>query len=533
MHPCFQVPEIVRLIVHGVWDGNEPSVDVSRESSLRPIYTALARLAQTCRSFHPHALDALWSCQSGIENLLHCMPTSLVAERRQSRGPQFQGKKNMLCFIRPLEPTDWNNFDSYARRIKILKLTSEVDPIGLYHRPAAAPTVYRDLAMCSHHSRPYFPNLSHLTCEMPELSSDILSFCATLLGPSLRVLSVHGNHEDMISVPFLLSYSLRLSPSLQQLQLTVGPSPDCLPLLDALGSFDQLHTLSLAFHEAPPIELWEALSAAPSLATLTLKVAPSWTGLSEPLTFSLRPDNPLNLNQITRLTLHDVDVADCLRVLACCSLASLVGVHFTVGFVNTTSDGPALIEAIVAVCPVSLRGLSLMSDPGIPANQLSSLRTFRGLIDLELTLSSGINDSMIEVVARTWPNLRKLALMYPRAKRPRPNDGITPDSLTHLIRRCPQLRQLSLHVDLRLVVITTQRSWSDVTNTYIKTLDVGSSLVGKTPTPSAAFLTDLFPNLATIHEHGSPPSGRWAEVAQLVSDLGIIRAQERQKQRCM
>lgn len=98
MHPCLQSPEIVQLVVGNLWDGHEPDayapiVTPMIHASTR---TSLARLARTCRAFQSHALDALWSRQVGIENLLRCMPGSLVSERREFWGPKSQGKKLML-----------------------------------------------------------------------------------------------------------------------------------------------------------------------------------------------------------------------------------------------------------------------------------------------------------------------------------------------------------------------------------------------------------------------------------------------------
>ncbi|KAJ7624444.1 hypothetical protein FB45DRAFT_1086060 [Roridomyces roridus] len=60
MHRALGVPEIAQLIV-------------SHVDSL----AALSFLARTATIFHDHALDSLWRSQSGLVNLIKCMPEDL------------------------------------------------------------------------------------------------------------------------------------------------------------------------------------------------------------------------------------------------------------------------------------------------------------------------------------------------------------------------------------------------------------------------------------------------------------------------
>jgi len=533
MHRCFQVPEIVRLVVSSLWGEHEPDIDIPNDTSLSPsygTYGTIARLARTCKTIQPHALDALWSCQWGIENLIRCMHPNLLVRKKTSLGPS-KGKRFMLCLTKPrIKPTDWGSFDYYARRIKRLKMPMPDHP---YLTPVA-PDVYRALAMCYHHRRPYLPNLTHLVCDLPELSPDVLSICVTLLGPSLRTLRVHGDHGDLISVPFVLSSSLRLSPFVQQLAVTLGPSLDGTSLLiSALSSLNSLHALSLTLHAAPPVELWIALSAAPSLTRLSLGL-PTSPSNSVAFASNLESGTVLDFSRITHLTLRNIDVVDCVSIFGCSSFASLVGIYITSPF-KELANGPDLAKAIAVSCPLTLREISLDSSikpiSGIPAD---SLLCFREVTHLNLSVISNLDDAILKDIARTWPNLRKLGLMYHKdQKRPGKGhwpEGVTPKGLAHLVRECPDLRDLSLQMDLRRVGISEARPWSGTTNVEIKTLDVGSSLVADAAL-TAAFLSDLFPSLATISQHGGTPdySGRWAEVARLLSVFRTVRAQERQR----
>ncbi|KAH9930677.1 uncharacterized protein B0H18DRAFT_132004 [Fomitopsis serialis] len=533
MHRCFQTPDIVRLIVNSLWGANERRIDNPADPvSLRVTYRSLACLARTCKTLQPHALDALWSLQWGIENLLRCMHPRLLVTKKVSLGPA-KGKIFMLCLTKTkLDPTDWGNFDSYAHRIKRLKISW---PGHLTLTPAE-PCVYRALAICDHHRRPYLPNLTHLTYDMSELSPDILSFCVTLLGPSTRSLHVHGGQGDLITMPFLLSSSLRLSPSIRELALTLGSSPDGFSsFTNALKLLDRVHTLSLTLHAPPPVELWNALAAAPPLIRLTLGL-PRGSLWNSAITSNLDSGTVLNLSRITHLTLRDVNAADCVRIFGSCSFASLVGVYITFPF-RGPANGLELAEALAASCPPTLRELSLHSSVkpflGIPADRLLLFCGCREVERVDLSVVSDLDDATLEGIARMWPNLRKLDLMSHRGQQPREQpegNGTTPEGLANLVSACPHLRELSLQTDFRCVDISKDRPWSGSTSEHIRAVDVGSSLIADAAL-TAAFLSDLFPNLVAISQHGGTPdpAGRWAEVVRLLSIFTTVRAQERRR----
>ncbi|TFY64670.1 hypothetical protein EVJ58_g2457 [Rhodofomes roseus] len=482
----------------------------------------------------PHALDALWSHQCGIENLLRCMHPNLIIVKKVSLGPS-QGKRQMICLTKPrLKPTDWGNFDAYARRIKKLRMPKPVHPY-LESTPAA-PDVYRALAMCDHHSRPYFPHLVHLTYQMPELSPDMLGFCATLIGPSIRslALSLYEDQADLITVPLLLSYALRLSPSLQQLELSLGPSPDALSLLSsALQSLNQVRSLSLTLHAAPPVELWDALSAAPSITRLTLG-APADSLGSIQVVANLEAQRKLDFKQITHLTFQNISVTDCTHIMSCASLASVIGIHMTCRYLDEL-EGCNLIQAITSSCSFDLCELSIGSSrvpgSGIPADQLRTLwRTFRKITHLDISVPSRVDDTLVKDIAHTLPGLRKLGLTYHQDQRSRGQlGGVTSEGLARLVHDCPHLHELSLDMDLRYLEVGGEQPLPSSRNAQIKQLDVGSSRVADAAT-TAAFLTGLFPNLTTISQHNTPEHAqRWLEVTRLLSIFRRVRDDERRR----
>ena len=65
MHRLFLVEELFLAICNFLCNGND-GTDTKKK--------ALARLARTCRLFHPVALDVLWSNLDGFAPLLLCLP---------------------------------------------------------------------------------------------------------------------------------------------------------------------------------------------------------------------------------------------------------------------------------------------------------------------------------------------------------------------------------------------------------------------------------------------------------------------------
>ncbi|KAI0729897.1 hypothetical protein C8Q72DRAFT_777077 [Fomitopsis betulina] len=157
------------------------------------------------------------------------------------------------------------------------------------------------------------------------------------------------------------------------------------------------------------------------------------------------------------------------------------------------------------------------------------------MVHLTVNISSNADDKVVEDIARAWPSLRTLRLVRDPHNMGQPAllapTGVKPNGLANLVRACPHLRDLALQLDMRGLELCMQRPWPDLDNKQIRVLEVGSSLIDSATPAShiAAFLTDLFPNLATITEDGEPPTGKWLEVSQLLEAFRVTRAQERQR----
>lgn len=80
MHHCLRVPEILSMIVDDVKSGGGTPTN-----SL----ASLAALAMTCKTFQDCALDALWSSQGDLVNLMRCLPSNCLSGRGQKRLVYF------------------------------------------------------------------------------------------------------------------------------------------------------------------------------------------------------------------------------------------------------------------------------------------------------------------------------------------------------------------------------------------------------------------------------------------------------------
>lgn len=404
-------------------------------------------------------------------------------------------------------------------------------------------SVYQALATYDEHPRPYLPNLVQLTCELSasEQPNEMLSFCLTLLGPSLRVLRIEGRRDDLVSAPFILSYSLRLSTSIRHLVFTLGSSPETLMLFEkSMETLNQLCILSLTLVALPRAGLWQALSASTTLAKLTITTSLDARQSSTRGTPSPETPDLVTLPQLTYLSLRDVCPTVCVYILSGCSFPSLQCMHIDMhvmsprGCTSIPDQGANFIQGVATACGgLSLRKLTLNSSPGISIDQLAPLYSFPGMMHLIANISSEPDDTIAGDIARSWPSLQVLRLIRDKVKSGQtpPITGVTPNGLANIMRACRHLRELALPLDMRNIGLSVQRPWSDITNERITTLEIGPSVNDSSIPAShvATFLTDLFPNLSAIQENGKIPTGQWLEVSRLLEAFRVTRAQERQR----
>ncbi|KAH9938660.1 uncharacterized protein B0H18DRAFT_1112790 [Fomitopsis serialis] len=251
--------------------------------------SALARLARTSKIFHSPAIGRLWGTQSGIHNLILCMPVdlffkldTLVSVSRMLVPLKY------INFRRALQPSDWERFDYYAAHIRELVFPGH-EPVLVQVSEA----VYTALARYNDHPRPYLTRLRSLAftsrTEPPALSD----MCMALLGPSVEELTVMPGPNDSASAVVALAHASYLSASLARLDIDFRSSPDPSRLLaGALRNLRELRRLSIMslrplhiFHDLQRLHvshvrdlndgiLFEGAAAWPALEELVLTTHP-------------------------------------------------------------------------------------------------------------------------------------------------------------------------------------------------------------------------------------------------------------------
>ncbi|KDQ62089.1 hypothetical protein JAAARDRAFT_29989, partial [Jaapia argillacea MUCL 33604] len=168
---------------------------------------------------------------------------------------------------------------------------------------------------------------------------------------------------------------------------------------------------------------------------------------------------------------------------------------------------------------------SLLLHPGILVPLLSFVRLEQLRIDLRSSL--GINNTAIEQMALTWPNLRQLQL---GALDDSPGvSGITLQGLIPLATHCPHLESIGFSIDASICEVGEERPGRGITNESLSIIEFGKSPVVD-PAAVAAFLADIFPEVEYItawETSDDAAPDRWDEVERLYEIFAKVRKQER------
>ncbi|KAI0919402.1 hypothetical protein AcV7_006150 [Taiwanofungus camphoratus] len=234
MHRCLLVAEIVDSIIEYVRAGPP------KDHWPIPGYCSAASvvaLALTSRSFSEPALNILWRTQSHLANLVRTLPDDALCEEHKEIANW--GTKHIYHLARPLVPSDWTRFQTYASRIKRLGYMnfeyaeqelenmvmlcdwpprfgvdrSILEALRLYHPTRVVLPNLRELRWYTEEMdiayAPVFltPNLtsfalvvsrSHVTSVDPALHGQIVSILTSLadMCPSLREFEMNGTEPD-------------------------------------------------------------------------------------------------------------------------------------------------------------------------------------------------------------------------------------------------------------------------------------------------------------------------------------------------
>ncbi|KAJ7657238.1 hypothetical protein DFH06DRAFT_1045211 [Mycena polygramma] len=499
-----------------------PEVLVSVFSYLDPTADAkdLAGLARTCIGFHSIALDALWSHQNGVLNLLRCMPSDLWEEVTAPVGPGRVANRLSLHLARPIVVSDWDRVFNYSHRVK--SLTCE----GYRVWGSVPETNAFFEALRQRFPEDYLlPNLTELAWDH---DASTFHFIESFLSP--RITGLRLNYCQA---------SVRLLPSIAQrypalTALCIGHGDSGLPdpghdercnLVRALTHVQWLEvgTLDLAaFTHLGDLEELDTLHAIlpasvefPQETTSTLfynlralKLEVQGSQLL-PLTAFVRTFNGTELESFEA----ELDVCplpghleDLYRVLAA---------HCSRDFLETlkieTYDIPDAAEAYVQT------GDTLRLLFGFGSLQVVHIRSPVGF---------DLDDAVLTEIARSWPFLKELHLDADRQHLP-PRGTLL--ALQALAQHCPHLHSLNISLDATTVIQPVTAPGPRIIQPTLVSLNMCHNSLITTAFDVARLLSSIFPNLRDLRSYDhdfSEYRDRWLEVKRMLPGLAEIRDEE-------
>ncbi|KAJ7753606.1 hypothetical protein DFH07DRAFT_1061404 [Mycena maculata] len=144
--------------------------------------------------------------------------------------------------------------------------------------------------------------------------------------------------------------------------------------------------------------------------------------------------------------------------------------------------------------------VTTISDYAITGYELAALFCFGNLVHLHLLATVGfdIDDPTAWDMARAWPNLRTLRL--DAASVLCPPSRMTLHGLRGFAKYCKSLEDLAITFNASAIPPTDDSPDTRILQTSLVRLDVGGGALTD-PAAVAGFLSDLFPNVATICTH--------------------------------
>jgi hypothetical protein len=407
----------------------------------------------------------------------------------------------------PILDADWIRFESYAHRLRILKIngnSADVISSSTLHR------LGRSL-------RPLFPQLRRVSFP----SSSVLSTAIFLLSSaSLQHLEVRGISEEsdiLVTLLYILSSD---APNLQSLSLD-GQAVTQLSL-QPVKQFVNLQSLSLT-HMGRLIDdtglAW--ISSLTQLTHLTVDLQ------SSPLT-----SIPSGFS-----TLLSLDMAGSLSLillfLTAVQSAALedLSLHvLTGGSSNATpAEWKFLADATKSKWLTSLRGFALKDNRALESvlsltEVFGALWQLKGLERFEVKQHqsrSTLTDADCRHMAESWRMMRVLHIEVPLQ-----TEGPSIEALIDFSKYCPHLKSLSLYVNFDRA--QSHASQHPTSSHGLKLLSFGTSAAGD-QLAIAKCLDNLFPRLKRLGGliPNSSQSRSWEQVKNYIWAFKEVRAEER------
>ncbi|KAK7036175.1 hypothetical protein R3P38DRAFT_2910905 [Favolaschia claudopus] len=509
MHDCLTIPEILQIIFE-----NFQSLERSREDR-----RALAALARTSNAFSALALDELWKELYDLEPIVCCMPSDLFSGRGEDRK-----------LLRPIKASDWHRPRIYLNRVKRIYISHDsLVPTNIF--PAL------NASLPAGEVESHFRKLTSLQWSYQK---DLLNI-RFLLSPKLNTLAL-GFPSSLTNSSFLSSIPL-VCPGLKELSVYSMYSslegPSISELIRGLHSLRKIHIA------VPDLASLEHLSRLKGLTSFTCSLSNTLPILHSPLSF-------IALEEVTVL---DGNFETIIDFFSRCSLPVLKRLEISPSSSATTTNADKLHRALSGSCPPSsLTALTLNFDAGgvaeehpdmytIPFRSFEPLLCFFNLTSISIGSKSGIclNDEEMEIIARTWPHLRRLSL-WERVE----SQTLSLRSLSTLAEHCPCLNSLSLSLDARYIPeLPTSNARQPVSQLALHELCIGRSPISGPAIYTTRFLSSIFPNLSRVitevgiwglDELGEDEDSElqvyhelWMEVESQLSIFRAVREEERAK----
>ncbi|KAJ7060512.1 hypothetical protein C8F01DRAFT_1370119 [Mycena amicta] len=466
---------------------------------------ALACLARTCRIFMDPALDALWSRQTTLNNILKCLPLDCWEETVKNAW-----RPKRIRLLRPPKAADWRIASKYHTRVRFLELYFGDDNFPSSELFEALSSAFP--------AEGIFPNLRglewrYLLDKTP--SPPVFQHIRLFASPRLTALHLNFRTDEELSLVLALPLALQKLQKLVMVSSKVSSvyykHPDSTAFTLKLSAIRELCL--------PPIsnETFSHLSTLPELSELEIFDTREESSIMLlPLPFEARP-----FAALVSLCLRGSTVDFALQWVEAVSVWRLE--YFLVEFIDPApkSHISALYQTIASRFSPSQLCSLIIGKPGeegdmdpplheldeyaVSGDSLDCLFRFSHLTHVILESAAGfiIDDAQIWNLARSWTALDLLILGTGSSLQARPTTTI--DALRAFAMHCSELQRLTIAVDATNVPAFETYRQQHIIQTNLHWLDVKESPIDDSGCV-VSFLSGMFVGLSSVE---TSQSWRW------------------------
>ncbi|KAL1951112.1 hypothetical protein VTO73DRAFT_261 [Trametes versicolor] len=548
VHSCLRISDITQIIVDSL----------CRSGSKK----TLASLAQTCKTMQEECMPALWAYQESLKPLLRLLPSDAFA------APPEEIAKFPFVITHP-EHLDWTRFDHYAQYVRHF--------VWKYDDPEKSHPKWKT---------PPPPALLRWLFPPPLcISPQALSALATHrsdgqpLMPQLHTLVWEEQDPKVVFHPHLF-----LPPTILRLQLTseVSNPSMVVPLLKKVGVACRhiTHLRMHVYHDKVPwtsadydafaqilrgmlelealdgysqlsVSCVEALAALPKLAALELHQE-QMHALATSAVTGARAGQWFNVLGCLRLSTEQMDKSTMAFVTAIQSqrlrelqlrIVTEPGTHALKQHFETLARSPHRKSLNIfrftyafsfkvdgTKVPLDLEN-TLQPFYAFPHMRLFAIRAHSTLVNARQALHD---------IANAWPELEGLVLScYQKDPIEAVAGCASLEDLVQLVRRCPRLRELEMHLNAEAVpdAATLARLLPDPSQSLLESLVLYNAPIGDVD-QVADFLARASPALRQIYYMGaaegmtyrngqdpSTPLAKWHQVKCLLQEKAKAKSE--------